>query len=114
MAGKYLFRKLRIADPASPYHRKLVDILAPAAFLPYWVGVGNHELHNNRDPRAREHTARFLSSVEAGLGPERLYYAKRVGPAFFLFLDSLRSTAARAAGTSGSAGLAASRGRLSG
>ena len=66
----------------------LERILAPAAFLPYWVGVGNHEVHNNRGRKAREHTATFLSSVDGGLTAERLYYAKRVGPGFFVFLDT--------------------------
>jgi hypothetical protein len=63
-------------------------ILAPARDLPYLVGVGNHELHNNRGPSGRDNTARFLARLDPAFGTERMYYEKRLGPARFLFLDS--------------------------
>jgi hypothetical protein len=64
------------------------EILASVRHLPYLVGVGNHELKNNRDPAARRNTARFLAYLDPDLSPDRLYYRKDIGPATFLFLDT--------------------------
>ena len=67
---------------------RLTEILAPAARLPYLVGIGNHEVHNNQGERARENAARFLGYLDTQLSPERLYYAKTIGPVRFVFLDT--------------------------
>jgi hypothetical protein len=66
----------------------LSEILAPVRGLPYLVAVGNHEVYNNRDPAARANTARFLSYLDPGFSPGRMYYRKDVGPVRFLFLDT--------------------------
>lgn len=67
---------------------RLREILAPAGRLPYLVGIGNHEVHNNQDDRARDHTSRFLGYLDERLAPERLYFVKKIGPVRFLFLDT--------------------------
>ncbi|MBN1825381.1 MAG: metallophosphoesterase [Candidatus Eisenbacteria bacterium] len=66
----------------------LREILAPVERLPYLVAAGNHEVWNNKSDAARAHTARFLAGLDPALGPERLYFSERVGPALFLFLDT--------------------------
>lgn len=66
----------------------LREILAPAADLPYLVGVGNHEKRNNEDPDARENTALFLAYLDPEFSAGRMYYRKEIGPARFLFLDT--------------------------
>ncbi|HEU4724795.1 MAG TPA: metallophosphoesterase [Candidatus Eisenbacteria bacterium] len=72
----------------SDQFRALADILAKAGSLPYLVGVGNHELDNNRPGRARVNTAAFLKPIDPSLGPDRLYYKRTIGRVRFLFLDS--------------------------
>ena len=66
----------------------LAGILRKAGTLPYLVGVGNHELANDRPGPARGHTAAFLAPVDPALSPERLYYETTIGRVRFLFLDS--------------------------
>jgi hypothetical protein len=66
----------------------LRDLLHPVRRLPYLVGIGNHELHNNDGEAGRENTARFLSYLDPELSPRRFYYRKDLGPAVFLFLDT--------------------------
>jgi 3',5'-cyclic AMP phosphodiesterase CpdA len=66
----------------------LTRFLAPLAHRPYLVGVGNHELFNNRSRVARENTVRFLGPLDPALTPDRLYYRKDIGPAAILFLDT--------------------------
>ncbi len=66
----------------------LAEELKPLRRLPYAVGVGNHEVENNRPGPSRVNLARFLSSMGQPLGPDRLYYAMTVGRVRFLFLDS--------------------------
>lgn len=67
----------------------LAGILSPISHVPYLVGVGNHELHNNRTPAARDHAASFLSYLDgAGFGRDRLHYRKQLGAGTFLFLDT--------------------------
>ncbi len=68
-----------------PFARK---ILAPARALPYLVGVGNHEVYNNRSGVARDQLSAFLRALDAGFAPDRMYYRKDVGPLRLLFLDS--------------------------
>lgn len=63
-------------------------ILEPVRPLPYLVGVGNHELSDNKDRSARENAATFLAYLDEDLGPDRLYYRKDLGPATYLFLDT--------------------------
>jgi hypothetical protein len=72
----------------SDQFRMATEILAPAALLPYWACAGNQEVGDNRSPRARANTVLFLSSIDAALRGDRLYYAKSVGPLRCLFLDS--------------------------
>lgn len=67
---------------------RLREILTAAGRLPYLVGFGNHEVHNNRSDRARANAARFLGYLDEELAPHRLYYVKTVGPVRFLFLDT--------------------------
>jgi hypothetical protein len=66
----------------------LRDILRPVKHLPYLVGIGNHEVDNNRTRGARVQAAAFLSYLDDELSPDRLYYRKDIGPATFLFLDT--------------------------
>lgn len=66
----------------------LAEELRPVRRLPYAVGVGNHEVDNNRPGPSRVNLARFLSSMGQPLGPDRLYYSMTVGRVRFLFLDS--------------------------
>ncbi len=68
--------------------RALADILAKARSLPYLVGVGNHELNNNRPGPARPNAAAFLKPLNPSLGPDRFYFRQTVGRVRFLFLDS--------------------------
>jgi hypothetical protein len=68
--------------------RTVAGILAKARSLPYLVGVGNHELANNRPGSARANTAAFLSPLDPAISPDRLYYERSVGRVRFLFLDS--------------------------
>lgn len=63
-------------------------ILEPVRPLPYLVGVGNHELSDNKEARARENTAAFLAYLDPDLSADRLYYRKDLGAATFLFLDT--------------------------
>jgi hypothetical protein len=65
----------------------LREILAPIERWPYWVAVGNHEVHNN-EPHARANTAAFLADTAPGFSADRMYYRKDVGPVRFLFLDT--------------------------
>jgi len=66
----------------------LSRLIAPVARLPFLLGVGNHEVSNNRPGSARASLASYLRPVDPSLTPNRLYYRKDVGPARFLFLDS--------------------------
>ena len=66
----------------------LREILGPLREVPYLVGLGNHEVRNNRKPAARANASRFLSSLDPGLSEEAMYYRKDVGPVRFLFLDT--------------------------
>ncbi len=70
------------------FHRLTDEILAIAPELPYLVGVGNHEVHNNEDPAARAHTAAYLRALDPRFSAERMYYRKDLGGATFLFLDT--------------------------
>jgi hypothetical protein len=72
----------------SDQFRELAAILAEARSLPYLVGVGNHELDNNRPGTARPNTATFLAPIDPSLKPDRLYYERTIGRVRFLFLDS--------------------------
>lgn len=56
--------------------------------LPYLVAVGNHELDNNRTPKARSNTATFLGYLDPGFSPERMYYRKDIGSLRLYGLDS--------------------------
>ncbi len=67
---------------------KLSELIAPLARLPYLVGVGNHEVSNNRTGDARAHLAAFLAPLDSALEPHRLYYRKDIGPVRFLFLET--------------------------
>jgi len=64
------------------------DILAPARRLPYLVGVGNHELHNNKSTEAQENCARFLGYLDPQFATGRMWYRKDIGPVTYLFLDT--------------------------
>ncbi len=64
----------------------LRDILSPAKKLPYLVGVGNHEVHDNNGNR--ENAATFLGYLGEDFSPERMYYRKDIGSVRFLFLDT--------------------------
>ncbi len=66
----------------------LAGILAPCSGMAYLVGIGNHELSHNQRRAGRENTGAFLSYLDADFGPDRMYYAKVIGPLRFLFLDS--------------------------
>jgi hypothetical protein len=66
----------------------LRDILEPVRPLPYLVGIGNHEVSDNKEREARENVAAFLSYLDADFGPDRMYYRKDLGAATFLFLDT--------------------------
>jgi hypothetical protein len=66
----------------------LTGILSVVPDLAYVVGVGNHEVSNNRKPEARRHTAAFLDYLDDRFSPDRMYYRKDVGPVRFLFLDT--------------------------
>lgn len=72
----------------SDQFHELSAILAEARSLPYLVGVGNHEVNNNRPGAARPNTAAFLAPLDPALSPNRLYYERTVGRVRFLFLDS--------------------------
>jgi len=67
---------------------KLNQILSAVPDLPYLVGVGNHEKHNNRGEIARVNTAMFLDYVDEAFTDSRMYYRKDVGPVRFLMLDT--------------------------
>jgi hypothetical protein len=64
----------------------LRDILSPVNHLPYLVGVGNHEVHDNDGDR--RNAATFLGYLGEDFSPQRMYYRKDIGPARFLFLDT--------------------------
>ncbi len=64
----------------------LRDILSPAKKLPYLVGVGNHEVHDNNGDR--QNAATFLGYLGENFSPDRMYYRKDIGTARFLFLDT--------------------------
>jgi len=66
----------------------LARLLAPIDHLPYLLGVGNHEVRNNKAPAAREHTAAFFARVDPDFARDRMWYRKDLGAATFLFLDS--------------------------
>ena len=66
----------------------LRQILEPAGEIPYLVGVGDHELHDNRPGGAREHTASFLRYLDPSFSPGRMYYHKDIGRVRFIFLDT--------------------------
>ncbi len=66
----------------------LAKILEPVRHVPYLVGVGNHEVRNNRAPEAREHSAAFFAYLDPDFGPDRMYYRKDLAPVTFLFLDT--------------------------
>ncbi|MCA9727530.1 MAG: metallophosphoesterase [Candidatus Eisenbacteria bacterium] len=66
----------------------LRGILEPVVHLPLLVAVGNHEIHNNDAPIARENTAAFLKYLDPAFSPTRMYYRKDIGPLRCLFLDS--------------------------
>jgi len=68
--------------------RMLSQLMAPVARLPFLLGVGNHEVSNNRPGAARANLAAYLTPVDSTLAPARLYYQKRVGPVRLLFLDT--------------------------
>ena len=69
--------------------RQLKKILSPVADLPYLVAVGNHELKPKQSKSGgRRNTATFLAGVDPDFSPDRMYYAKTVGPVRFLFLNS--------------------------
>jgi hypothetical protein len=56
--------------------------------LPYLVAVGNHELDNNRTPKARSNTATFLRYLDPEFSHERMYYRKDIGALRLYCLDS--------------------------
>ncbi|GJM44915.1 MAG: hypothetical protein DHS20C21_17570 [Gemmatimonadota bacterium] len=66
----------------------LRDLLHPIRDTPYLVGLGNHEVDNNRTREARENAAAFLSYLDPEITPDRFYYRKDLGAATFLFLDT--------------------------
>jgi hypothetical protein len=66
----------------------LAKILEPVRHVPYLLGVGNHEVRNNRAPEAREHTAAFFAYLDPDFRTDRMYYRKDLGPVTFLFLDT--------------------------
>jgi hypothetical protein len=72
----------------SDQFKELAAILGEAPSVPYLVGVGNHEVNNNKSGTARRNTATFLKPIDPQLSPERLYYDKTIGRVLFLFLDS--------------------------
>jgi len=72
----------------SDQFRALAGILARVGSLPYLVGVGNHELVNNKSDAARANTAAYLKPLDPALGFDRLYYRRTIGRVRFLFLDS--------------------------
>jgi len=72
----------------SDQFRTLAEILGEAPRLPYLVGVGNHELRNNKPGPARPNTAAFVAPLDSALGPDRLYYERSIGRVRFLFLDT--------------------------
>lgn len=64
-------------------------LLARLPDLPYLVAVGNHELKPKQSrSTGRENTAAFLAGTDPDFSPERMYYAKTIGPVRFLFLNS--------------------------
>jgi hypothetical protein len=68
--------------------RFLSDLLEPIDHIPYLLGVGNHEVDNNRSREAREHAAAFFSYLDPDFSPDRMYYRKDLGAATFLCLDT--------------------------
>jgi len=66
----------------------LTDLLAPIRHRPYLVAIGNHELHNNRTPAARENAARFLAPLDPAISARRFWFRKDFGPVVMLFLDT--------------------------
>ena len=72
----------------SDQFRTLAEILAEAPSLPYLVGVGNHELENNKAGPGRPNTAAFVAPIDSSLGPNRLFYERTIGRVRFLFLDT--------------------------
>jgi len=67
--------------------RVLAGLLSKIRRLPYLVAAGNHEVGWSRAP-ARANAAKFLSTLDVSISPERLYYRKVVGRVRYLFLDS--------------------------
>jgi hypothetical protein len=67
---------------------QFTEVLAPLREVPYWITAGNHELDNNRSPRAREEFARVMQGIDPTLSPDRLYYERWIGPVRFLVLDT--------------------------
>ena len=67
--------------------RVLAGLLSKVRRLPYLVAAGNHEVGWSRAP-ARANAAKFLSTLDDSISPERLYYRKVVGRVRYLFLDS--------------------------
>lgn len=75
----------------------LTDILSPLRPFPYVVGIGNHEVHNNRPGPARAHVVDYLGDTFGDLpGPaepvelreDRLYYRLDVAGLRVLSLDT--------------------------
>jgi len=75
----------------------LTDILSPLRGWPYVVGIGNHEVDNNRPGPARRHTVEYLGGMigdlpdqaeEFALRENRLYYRVDVGGVRILSLDT--------------------------
>jgi len=66
----------------------LTGILSPAAHLPYVLGVGNHEVANNREGPSRDHLARFLARTGLPVDRERMYFRLDLGPLRLICLDS--------------------------
>ena len=73
----------------------LTEILVPLRPWPYLVGIGNHEVDNNRTIVAREHTATFLRDMvgempegRVELHPRQLYWRADVAGVRILSLDT--------------------------
>lgn len=72
----------------SDQFRELTAILSQAPSLAYLVGVGNHELDENRSGAARRNTAAYLAPIDPSISPDRLFYERTIGRVRFLFLDT--------------------------
>lgn len=68
--------------------RMLAEILSPAAHLPFVLGVGNHEVDNNRPGPSRAHLDRFLAGTGLPVDPDRMYFRLDLGPLRLICLDS--------------------------